>query len=457
MLVLEATGFSLIDACLPEEVTLLAERLAAVDAVLDDPGVAEAVRAAWERSALCFGRPTIPMATYLRVMYVKTTTGWGYERLMDQISDSLQLRRFCRIAVIEAVPDESTIRKLTRRLGHEVVDEATRAVISKATCDKGFRPRALRADSTVADADIRYPTDVGLCADAVRVLARAARQVQAAVPDAIKHVVDRSRSVGKRVRGIGRSLRRRTGEAKEAVRAMTEEAAERVRRSLGESRKVLAQARASSLVAEGVSEDTRERAIAELERFIEHSARVADQIKARFAGEKITSRLVSLFDPDARPIRRGKLAKPNEFGYLVQFTEVTASTKHGTTSLLLPPQLVAGSSHENALLPGAAAEVECLGLSSIKEGAFDAGFARVATAKTFPQLERIFIAGSKSNTGSQRTRRRLARYRVGCEGRIAETKRDYHAGRCRLKGTSGARIWESWVALSYDTDTVARM
>jgi IS5 family transposase len=38
----------------------------------------------------------------------------------------------------------------------------------------------------------------------------------------------------------------------------------------------------------------------------------------RFAGQKIPDRLVSLFDPDARPIRRGKLEKPNEFGYLVQ-------------------------------------------------------------------------------------------------------------------------------------------
>jgi hypothetical protein len=97
-------------------------------------------------------------------MWIKQTTGWGYERLVAQVSDSLQLRRFCRIPVLEEVPDESTVRKLVRRLGPEVVDEATRAVIKEAVSHRGFRPRALRGDSTVAEADIRYPTDVGLCA-----------------------------------------------------------------------------------------------------------------------------------------------------------------------------------------------------------------------------------------------------------------------------------------------------
>jgi IS5 family transposase len=457
MLILDADGGCLIDELLPDEVKLLSDELVAVDAVLDDPAVLLAFRHRWEHRAISHGRPSVPVATYLRLMWLKTTTGWGYERLMAQVSDSLQLRRFCRIAVVEEVPDESTIRKLVRRLGPEIVDETTRAVIKKAKDEKGFRPRALRSDSTVAEADIRFPTDVGLCADAVRVLARAARKVSAAVPDATKHVVDRSRAVQKRVRAIGRSLRRRTGEAQEVVRVLTEEAAAQVARSLGESAKLLAQAQASSQRAEGVSVKARARAIRDLGEFITRSRKVVSQVKARFAGEKIENRLVSLFDPDARPIRRGKLARPNEFGYVVQLSEVTASTKAGTVSLVLPPKLAAGSTHENTLLPGAVAELEAIGITTLKEGAFDAGFGRVATTKALPGLQRIFIAGSKTNTGSQRTRRRLAKFRVGCEGRIAEMSREYHAGRSRLRGDRGARIWESWAVLSRDIDTVARM
>jgi IS5 family transposase len=456
MLVLEADAACLIDELLPDEVKLLSDKLVRVDAVLDDPAVLSGFRRRWEHAALGHGRPSIPMATFVRLMWLKQTTGWGYERLVAQVSDSLQLRRFCRIPVVEEVPDESTVRKLVRRLGPEVIDEATRAVITKAMAERGFRPRALRADSTVAHSDIRYPTDVGLCADAVRVLAKAARRVNAAVPNATKHVVNRSRAVQKRVRAIGRSLRKRTGEAKEAVQVLTEEAAAQVSSSLRESTKLLAQARASKATAQGVSEKARAKAIKKLESWIGLSARVVEQIRLRFAGEKIEGRLVSLFDPDARPVRRGKLSAPNEFGYVVQLAEVTSSTKPGATALLLPPKLVAGSTHENALLPASAAEASALGIK-LREASFDAGFARVATEKALPGLERIFISGSATNQGSARTRRRLAKFRVGSEGRISHFKREYHGGRSRLRGDQGARIWESWAVLAHDIDTVARM
>jgi len=456
MLRSEAFADSLLDELFPEEVKVLSDELARVDALLDTPSVLLAFRRHWEHTALCHGRPSLPTATFVRLMWIKQRTGWGYERLMVQVSDSFQLRRFCRIPLGEEVPDESTVRKLVRRLGHQVVDEATRAVICEATTRRGFRPRALRADSTVAHGDLRYPTDIGLCADAVRVLAKAARKVSAAIPDATKHVVNRSRAVAKRVRAIGKSLRKRTGEAKAAVQTLTEEAAAQVSSSLRESTTLFAQAKASDLIAEGVSEKARARAIATLEHWIKLSTRVVEQVRMRFAGEKIEGRLVSLFDPDARPVRRGKLSNPNEFGYVMQLAEVTSSTKPGTPSLLLPPKLQPGSTHENTLLAESVGELDLLGIT-VREGSFDAGFTRVATEAALPGLERIFISGSATNTGSQRTRRRLAKYRVGCEGRIAHAKREYHAGRCRLKGVEGARIWESWMALNYDVDAVARM
>jgi hypothetical protein len=40
----------------------------------------------------------------------------GYETLVREVSDSLHLRRFC-LPLTEGVPDESTVRKLVRRLG----------------------------------------------------------------------------------------------------------------------------------------------------------------------------------------------------------------------------------------------------------------------------------------------------------------------------------------------------
>ena len=123
---------SLWDEVLPVEVRELPEDLAALDALLSDPGLLAPIAAGWRQQARAHGRPTISMQTYVRLMVVKHRTGWGYETLMREVSDSLHLRRFCLIALGERVPDESTVRKLTRRLGAEVVNEITRVVIEKA-------------------------------------------------------------------------------------------------------------------------------------------------------------------------------------------------------------------------------------------------------------------------------------------------------------------------------------
>jgi hypothetical protein len=53
------------------------------------------------------------------------------------------------------------------------------------------------------------------------------------------------------------------------------------------------------------------KAAAKLEELADRCEKVASQIKQRVAGEPIKDRLVSLADPDARPIRKGKLGKPN--------------------------------------------------------------------------------------------------------------------------------------------------
>jgi IS5 family transposase len=132
----------------------------------------------------------------------------GYETLAREVSDSLHLRRFCLIALTDQVPDESTIRKLCRRLGPEVIEEICRQVIAVAVRERRFAPRAARIDSTVVEADVRYPSDLGLAADATRALAREAANASAlAGPDAPR-VQDRSRATNRRLRTLDRTLAR---------------------------------------------------------------------------------------------------------------------------------------------------------------------------------------------------------------------------------------------------------
>ena len=447
------------DEVLPAAARELPEDLARLDELLADRALLAPIEARWRHeaeatgvSAAGDGRPTISMQTYVRLMVVKHRTGWGYETLVREVSDSLHLRRFCLIALGERVPDESTVRKLTRRLGAEVVDELSRLVIAKARRETRFRGRAVRIDSTVVEADVRYPTDSGLALDSARVTAREARRLAAKVGRDAGWVRDRSRAIGRRVRAMTRTIGRRTGERKQQVLELTEQTGRLVKRSIAEAKRLVIVARRR---ARGRGARAKLRQIARLQQFIDRGERVVEQIDQRVAGEPITDRLVSIFDPDARPIRKGKLGKPNEFGYVTQICEVTENTKRGARGLILPATSQIGNPHEDTLLPDTVQELDRLGLRP-REVALDGGFKPGPTRRTLENLgpQRTFIAGSQQ-PGSRRTQRRLGRYRTGAEGRISHVKRGYGLRRSRLKDHHGMQTWTGWGILSYNLDTLA--
>jgi IS5 family transposase len=443
---------SLWDDVLPGEVRELPEDLAALDTLLRDPALAQPIASHWRVEAIAHGRPTISMETYVRLMVVKQRTGWGYETLVREVSDSLHLRRFCLIALGERVPHESTVRKLTRRLGGEVIDALTRCVIAKAQRETRFKARAARIDSTVVEADVRYPSDAALSLDGARTLAREARKLAALIGADAPRVQDRSRALGRRLRAISRTVGRRTGERKAQVRSLTQQAGELLSRSVRESRRLALSARAR---ARGRGAQRKLRAIATLEALTHRAERVTAQIKRRIAGAPISDRLASMFDPDARPIRKGKLGKPNEFGYVAQICEVTQNTRRGARGFILPASIKLGSPPESQLLPDTTAELQRLRLHP-REVALDGGFELRPTAEALHELspERVFIAG-RQQPGSRRTQRRLGRYRTGAEGRISHLKRSYGLRRSRLKGGGGMRAWTAWSILAYNLDTFA--
>ena len=139
---------------------------------------------------------------------------------------------------------------------------------------------------------------------------------------------------------------------------------------------------------------------------------------------------------------------------MVQLAEVTANTGRGARGYVLPAASAPGNPGENRLLPQTTAELDRLGMTP-REVALDGGF----VPGPLPQPAglaptRDFISG-RAEPGSRRTRRRLARYRTGCEGRISHLKRGYGLRRSRLRGDQGQRIWTGWAVLAYNLDTLA--
>jgi transposase, IS5 family len=96
---------SLWDEILPVEVKALPDDLANLDELLGDPALLAPIAVRWGRELTEAsrhsprGRPSIAMESYVRLMVIKHRSGWGYETLMREVSDSIHLRRFCRLGL----------------------------------------------------------------------------------------------------------------------------------------------------------------------------------------------------------------------------------------------------------------------------------------------------------------------------------------------------------------------
>jgi transposase, IS5 family len=119
---------------------------------------------------------------------------------------------------------------------------------------------------------------------------------------------------------ISRTLRRRTGQAPAEIDRLTAQVAAIARRTLAQAEQVARNARRAR--AKRPDDGRLRRLVERLEETTAATHRLLDQTRQRLAGTRvIPDRLISLADPDARPIRKGKPHKPTEFGYTVLLAE----------------------------------------------------------------------------------------------------------------------------------------
>jgi IS5 family transposase len=129
--------------------------LARVDALLDDPAFFTPFVGFFDPR---MGRPSTPMDTYLRLMFLKFRYRLGYESLCREVGDSSTWRRFCRIRLDGSVPHPTTLMKLTTRCGAGAVAGLNEVLLAKAAEAKLLRTNRLRADTTVVPACAIRPT-----------------------------------------------------------------------------------------------------------------------------------------------------------------------------------------------------------------------------------------------------------------------------------------------------------
>ena len=253
-------------------------------------------------------------------------------------------------------------------------------------------------------------------------------------------VRDRRRSVGRRVLIIGRQAR--SPETRDALvrsyrqlmattRAVVRDAATMVRRISQRLRT------ASPSVATTLTQ-ARQR----LQQMQPLVTRVLDQTRARLLGgdTHVPDKVLSIFEPHTEAIRKGKIAKPTEFGKLVTIQEtehqiITAYAVHDrrpADMTLWTPAL-----DRHIAIFGRAPDIAAgdRGFASAKNE--EAALARGVRRVILPRPGRKTPARRAHER--QRWFRRGQRWRVGCEGRISVLKRRHGLRRCRYHGAGRHR------------------
>jgi IS5 family transposase len=438
---------SLWEALLPGQAKRLPAELVQVDAYLDDERFIAPFRALFDRR---LGRPSVPVDTLLRLLYLKHRYQLGYESLCREVADSIGWRRFCRIGLEGQVPHPTTLVKLVGRAGPEVIEQLNQALLDKLANDKLLRGRKLRVDTTVVEADIDYPTDADLLERAVRKVGGLVRRIKVRGAASRTAFRDRGRAAGRRMRQLAHSLRRRGGQAMVEVDRLTGEVARLARQTVRQAEVVWRNAR--RVLGRRPDDGRLGRLVGELDETILHTHRLLWQTDQRLAGNRVIGdRLVSLSDPDARPIRKGKPRAPTEFGY----TLLVAEDERG---FVADHQLQQGNPPDAPQLVPAVERVAKFTGRVAGTVVGDRGFGTAANDRELAELGVKRIGLQRKGTVSaaraelERTRpfRRMRNWRVGIEARISHLKRSFGLRRTRLRRSPGAKTWVGLGIFAYN-------
>lgn len=444
---------------IPKPETLMDPVLKRIDDVLDDEQLVDQVFTALakrRKHSAQTGRPSTPAEVVLRLLVLKHLRGWSYEQLQWEVTGNFVYRRFCRIDGGD-VPDAKTMVRYGQLLDGESIGQLFARVVELAKLRDVTKGRRLRVDTTVVEAPIHYPTDSGLLADAARVLSREVGKVEEAGAKLPFVRTDVRRSLARRLLEIGYALRQRGDEAKEAL----VKPYKRLLRTTGRITRQAIRARRAALRAMQKARGNRRRALAraaeKLAIFVPRAQQVIRQARARvLRGNPVSDgKILSIFEPTARILRRGKLHKPTEFGALVKVQE----SEGGIVSDIA----IVDTHHDSALLvPSVERHIEIFGAPPIMVST-DRGFFSGAGVKRLGELgvRRVVVPFSGKRTQSrirhekQRWFRRGRAWRAGGEARIARLKHRFGMQRSRYRGAGGTARTVFWAGIANNLVAIA--
>jgi IS5 family transposase len=428
---------SVFEVLLPDADKLWDPALRRVDEVLEDEEIVDLVADALGRrrpGSRRRGRPGTPAEVVLRMLVLKHLYDWSFDECEREVRGSLVYRAFCRIDC-ERVPDAKTLIRLSHLLGGDILKKVLARLVELARERKVVRGFKLRVDTTVVETNVHYPTDSTLLSDGVRVLTRTLKALKEEVGEAVVEVRDRSRALGHRIFELAQRSRK----------LVQEQAKARLQQLYGEvldiTRAVVREAQAATSKVEGQLSAAGQGLVQEIRQTVDIVKLVIGQTRARvFKGDThYPGKVLSIFEPHTEAVRKGKAAKPTEFGKLVKIQEAEGQiiTDYEVCATRVPDQ--------DLWAPSLAKHRQLFGRPP-RLAVADAGFASGKNEATATEcgVKRVVLPGaSKRSKDKARKRwfRAALRWRTGCEGRISALKRRHGLRRCRYRGSAGMDRW----------------
>jgi len=433
---------SLIEVLLPDADKLWDPTLRRIDTLLEDEGLVDRVAEALARrhpQSQRRGRLGTPAAVVLRMLILKHLHDWSFDECEREVRGSLVYRAFCRIDG-ERVPDAKTLIRLAHLLDEPVLKDLLAHLVTLGRARRVIQGRRLRVDTTVVETNIHYPTDATLLADGVRVLTRGLQRLG-------QHVRQRARSVAHRVFEIAQRSRTAGSRAAPKVREQSKARMKRLYQGLlGITRAVIRQAEAAA------ARPRREPLAVQLSITLELVKRVVAQTRARVLRGDVhfPGKVVSLFESHTEIIRKGKLAKPTEFGRLVKIQEAEAQ-------FITDYEVCERGQADRALWAPSLDRHIALFDHAPRLAVADGGFASRSNERAAQDRGvRHVVLPRQPRTTRSRAARAALRWRTGSEGRISALKRRHGLRRCRYRGPSGMQRWVGLGVLANDLLVLAR-
>jgi len=433
---------SLIEVLLPDADKLWDPTLRRIDMLLEDEGLVDRVAEALARrhpQSQRRGRLGTPAAVVMRMLILKHLYDWSFDECERDVRGSLVYRAFCRIDG-ERVPDAKTLIRLAHLLDEPVLKELLAQLVTLGRARRVIRGRRLRIDTTVVETNIHYPTDATLLADGIRVLTRSLQRLG-------EQVRKRTRSVARRVFEIAQRSRTAGHRAAPAVRDKSKARMKLLYQGLmGITRAVVRQAEAAA------ARSRREPLAVQLSVTIELVKRVVAQTRARVlrGDSHFPGKVVSLFESHTEIIRKGKLAKPTEFGRLVKIQEAEAQ-------FITDYEVCERGQPERALWAPALDRHIALFDHAPHLAVADGGFASRSNERAaHDRGVRYVVLPRQPREERSRAARAALRWRTGSEGRISALKRRHGLRRCRYRGPTGMQRWIGLGVLANDLLVLAR-